>query len=118
MLYVGNPTDAKPVRGYRCAISGIEHSNKAGASVTERQSALPPNTATEERQTMTLQGLNDAKHWRDRAAEMRVLSAGMRDPKAQLLMSDLANDYDTLADRAEGRVSSDMPVPSPRAKDW
>ena len=28
-------------------------------------------------QSVTLQGLNDAKHWRDRAAEMRVLSAEM-----------------------------------------
>ena len=28
---------------------------------------------------MTLQALNDAKHWRDRAAEMRVLSSEMKD---------------------------------------
>ena len=40
---------------------------------------------------MTLQGLNDAKHWRDRAAEMRVLSAGMKDFEAQTLMIKLAN---------------------------
>jgi hypothetical protein len=28
---------------------------------------------------MTLQGMNDAKHWRDRAAEMRVLAGEMKD---------------------------------------
>jgi hypothetical protein len=32
---------------------------------------------------MTLQGINDAKHWRDRAAEMRVLSDVMKDADAQ-----------------------------------
>jgi hypothetical protein len=30
---------------------------------------------------MTLQGINDAKHWRDRAAQMRVLSDVMKDQK-------------------------------------
>ena len=64
---------------------------------------------------MTLQGLNDAKHWRDRAAEMRVLSAEMRDFEAQTLMAKLANDYDKLADRAEDRAARDKtPAPSPR----
>ena len=65
---------------------------------------------------MTLQGLNDAKHRRDRAAEMRVLSAEMRDFEAQTLMAKLANDYDKLADRAEDRAARDMAGPSPRAK--
>ena len=66
---------------------------------------------------MTLQGLNDAKHWRDRAAEMRVLSGEMKDFEAQTLMLKLANDYDTLADRAEDRAARDAPGPSPTAKD-
>jgi hypothetical protein len=65
---------------------------------------------------VTLQGLNDAKHWRDRAAEMRVLSAEMRDFEAQTLMVKLANDYDKLADRAEVRAARDERGPSPRAK--
>jgi len=65
---------------------------------------------------MTLQGLNDAKHWRDRAAEMRVLSDEMKDFEAQTLMLKLANDYDTLADRAEYRAARDTPGPSPREK--
>jgi hypothetical protein len=42
---------------------------------------------------MTLQGLNDSKHWRDRAAEMRVLSDEMKDLETRTLMLKLANDY-------------------------
>jgi hypothetical protein len=67
---------------------------------------------------MTLQGLDDAKHWRDRAAEMRVLSGEMIGAEAQRMMLKLANDYDKLADRAEDRAAcGKMRAPSPRAKD-
>jgi hypothetical protein len=65
---------------------------------------------------MALQGLNDAKHWRDRAAEMRVLSADMKDFEARTLMLKLANDYDKLADRAEDRAMRAIPGPSPQPK--
>ena len=65
---------------------------------------------------MTLQGIYDSKHWRDRAAEMRVLSCEMNDFEAQTLMRKLANDYDKLADRAEDRAARDVSGPSPRAK--
>ena len=65
---------------------------------------------------MTLQGLNDSKHWRDRAAEMRVLSAEMKDFEARTLMLKLANDYDKLADRAEDRARGATLVPSPIPK--
>jgi len=65
---------------------------------------------------MALQNVNDSKHWRDRAAEMRVLSGEMKDFEAQTLMLRLANDYDKLADRAEDRAARDAPGPSPRAK--
>jgi hypothetical protein len=65
---------------------------------------------------MALQGINDAKHWRDRAAEMRVLSGEMKDFEAQTLMLKLANDYDKLADRAEERAKRDAPGPSPTPK--
>jgi hypothetical protein len=40
---------------------------------------------------MGLQGINDAKHWRDRASEMRMLCDGMKDAEARLLMLDLAS---------------------------
>jgi len=65
---------------------------------------------------LTLQGINDSKHWRDRAAEMRVLSDEIKDLDAQRMMLKLANDYDKLADRAEDRAARDMPGPSPIPK--
>jgi hypothetical protein len=65
---------------------------------------------------MALQGINDAKHWRDRAAEIRVLSDEIKDWEAQRMMLKLANDYDKLADRAEDRAARDMPGPSPIPK--
>jgi hypothetical protein len=61
-----------------------------------------------------LQGLNDAKHWRDRAAEMRALSIEMKNFETRTLMLKPANDYEKLADRAEDRRDR---TPSPRAKD-
>ena len=64
---------------------------------------------------LTLQGINDSKHWRDRV-EMRVLSDEIKDLDAQRMMLKLANDYDKLADRAEDRAARDMPGPSPIPK--
>jgi hypothetical protein len=46
---------------------------------------------------------NDAKHWRDRAAETRTLAETMNDIGVRALTLKLANDYDKLADRAEDR---------------
>jgi hypothetical protein len=48
---------------------------------------------------------NDAKHWRDRAAEMRALAETMSNIETRAIMLKLANDYDKLADRAESRSS-------------
>jgi hypothetical protein len=55
---------------------------------------------------MALQGINDAKHWRDRAAEMRALSDEMKDVEVRSLILRLANDYDKLAGRAAPRTTS------------
>ena len=68
---------------------------------------------------MTVHGLNDAKQWRDGAAEMRALSADMKDCEARTLKLKLANDYDKLGDRAEVRAASDKtlgPSPIPQSK--
>lgn len=62
---------------------------------------------------MSAHGINDANHWRDRAAEMRVLSGEVNDPQAQRMMLKLANDYEKLADRAEDRATRDKAGPSP-----
>jgi len=62
---------------------------------------------------MTVRGINDAKHWRDRAAEMRVLAEEMTNRDAGRMMIKLAADYDKLADRAEARSDGEF-APSPR----
>lgn len=46
----------------------------------------------------------DSKHWRDRAAEMRVLGEEMKEVETKKVMCQLADDYDLMADRAEERA--------------
>jgi hypothetical protein len=58
---------------------------------------------------MTLNHADDVKHWRDRAAEMRVLSSTTKDIEAQAAMVRLADVYDKLAERAELRANCDVP---------
>jgi hypothetical protein len=45
--------------------------------------------------------INDPKHWRDRAAEMRALADTVKDDETIAIMHRLADEYDKLADRAE-----------------
>jgi hypothetical protein len=52
---------------------------------------------------MALNHVNNPKHWRDRAAEMRALADTMKDTEAIKIMRRLADDYDKLADRAQQR---------------
>jgi hypothetical protein len=40
------------------------------------------------------------KHWRDRAAKMRALAVTMIDTHAGILLTDLADDYEKLAEIA------------------
>jgi hypothetical protein len=52
---------------------------------------------------MALNHVNDSKHWRDRAAEMRASSTIMENAETIAVMIRLADDYDKLADRADVR---------------
>ena len=56
--------------------------------------------------------VNDYKHWRDRAAEMRALSDMMKDAETVATMLRLAEDYDKLADRADKRSNGGVPPSS------
>jgi hypothetical protein len=62
---------------------------------------------------MRYPSLDDAKHWRDRAAEMRALAEDMTDVDTRSIMLRLASDYNKLADRAEERTETSTPGPSP-----
>jgi hypothetical protein len=57
---------------------------------------------------MMLDHVDDAEHWRERAAQMRVLATTMKQIEAQAIMVRLAEDYDKLADRAELRANGEV----------
>ena len=44
---------------------------------------------------------NDSKRWRDRAAQIRGIAITMQGTEVAILMGDLANDYDKIADKNE-----------------
>jgi hypothetical protein len=48
---------------------------------------------------------NDAKHWRNRAAQIRGIAIKMQGTEAAILMGDLANDYDKFADNNERQAN-------------
>jgi hypothetical protein len=53
----------------------------------------------------------DPQHWRDRAAEMRVIANIAHDIDTSRIMLKLAADYEKLAERAACR-SNGLPVPT------
>ena len=66
----------------------------------------PSPVGAEEGYVMSARLLNDARHWRDRAAQIRALSDWMSDAQTQAQILKLANDYDKLAEQARiGGVS-------------
>jgi hypothetical protein len=54
---------------------------------------------------MASDNINDPKHWRDRAAEMRASAEETKDADNRKIMLRLASDYDQLAERAEIRLN-------------
>jgi hypothetical protein len=58
---------------------------------------------------MTLSHVDDVEHWRERAAQVRVLATTMKQIEAQAVMVMLAKDYDKLANRAGLRAKGEVP---------
>ncbi len=48
--------------------------------------------------------INDPKHWRARAEEIRALADQMSDETSRQMMLRVASDYERLAERAEQRM--------------
>ena len=48
--------------------------------------------------------LNDPEHCRRRAREARALASQFNDPASEKAMLEIADEYDRLAERAEGQV--------------
>ena len=47
---------------------------------------------------------NGSQYWRDRAVKMRAVVVTMKDTGAHILMNDLADDYDRLANDKERKA--------------
>lgn len=58
---------------------------------------------------MPNQSQKEPKHWRNRAAEMRMLAEEMDDAETKTAMLKLASEYEKLAARAEMRPN-DEPI--------
>jgi hypothetical protein len=54
---------------------------------------------------MSAQQVNDPRHWRDRAAQMRAMSDWMKDAETKAAMLKLAEEYDKLAERVDSSFS-------------
>jgi hypothetical protein len=56
----------------------------------------------------------DAEYWLTRAAEIRAVAEGMRDPISKQIMLQVAEDYQGLAEGARGFKNADLTRPSRR----
>jgi len=58
--------------------------------------------------------IHDPEHWRSRARDMRRLADGITDLVTKSTMLRIADDYDRVAQRAEGREVGIVMIASPR----
>jgi hypothetical protein len=54
--------------------------------------------------------INDFKHWRERAEELRVVAESVNDSDARASLLRIADEYDKLALRAQERLNREKPI--------
>jgi hypothetical protein len=65
---------------------------------------------------LELPSQSDPQEWRDRAAKMRELARTMTDTAAGILMTDLAAEYDRLAEKAALKANGKKPPPNGKSR--
>ena len=66
----------------------------------------PLSRATDYRHDAPMSSVNDPKHWRQRAEDMRALAKSESDITAKSAMMQIAENYDRLAERAQARADT------------
>jgi hypothetical protein len=54
--------------------------------------------------------IDDFKHWRERAAKLRLVAESLNDPHSRASLLAIADDYEKLASRAEHRSKQRRPT--------
>ena len=88
MMEINAPS--KNARKKKADNADLEPAETAAPPIVPAHLDIPANTS---------EHISDPKHWRDRAAQMRVMSDWMKDADTRATMLKLANDYDALAER-------------------
>jgi hypothetical protein len=62
---------------------------------------------------MAAEDIDDFKHWRERAAKLRLVAESLTDAHSRASLLAIAEDYEKLAARAEERSKRGTPTDSP-----
>jgi hypothetical protein len=81
---------SKDARMKKADNADLEPAETAAPPIVPAHHDIPANTSRR---------ITDPKHWRDCAAQMRVMSDRTKDPETKATMLKLADDYDALAER-------------------
>jgi hypothetical protein len=88
---------SKNARKKKADDADLEPAETAAPPIVPAHLDIPANTS---------QHISDPKHWRDCAAQMRVMSDWTKDSETKATMLKLADDYDALAERCGPSAST------------
>jgi hypothetical protein len=95
MMEINAPS--KNARKEKADNADLQPAETAAPAIVPAHLDIPANTS---------QHISDPKHWRDRAAHMRVMSDWTKDAETKATMLKLADNYDALAKRCGPPVST------------